>query len=114
MKETLNVLAGILVVSGFLPYIYTVVRGRTTPSKASWVIWASLDVLAAAGMYASGSLNGQIVGAAAGAWTVALLALWYGERGWTSLDKMCLLGGGTGIVLRLTMGSPLAAIILQW
>lgn len=111
MKETLNVLAAVLFIGGFIPYIYTVVRGRTKPSKASWVIWASLDALTAAGMYASDSLNGQIVGAACGAWTVALLSLWYGERGWTSLDKACLLGGGIGIVLWLTIGSPLPAII---
>ncbi|MBI1934182.1 hypothetical protein HYS30_00790 [Candidatus Peregrinibacteria bacterium] len=111
MKETLNVFAAVLFVGGFVPYISAVVRGSAKPSKASWIIWASLDVLTAAAMYASGSLNGQIVGAAAGAWTVATLSLLYGERGWTPLDKICLLWGGSGIVLWLTMGSPLPAII---
>ena len=111
VKELLNVIAAVLFIAGFVPYIYTVVRGSTKPSKASWVIWASLDLLTAAAMFASGSLNGQIVGAVAGAWTVAILSLLYGERGWTPLDKVCLLGGGIGIVLWLTMGSPIPAII---
>lgn len=111
MKETLNILAAALFFGGFVPYIYTIVRGRTKPSKASWVIWASLDLLTAMGMYASGSLNGQMIGAAGGAWTVACLSLWYGEHGWKPLDKVCLLAGGIGIILWLTMGSPLPAII---
>lgn len=105
-----------LFVGGFVPYIWAIIRDRNDPtkpkpSKASWVIWASMDVLIAAGMYASSSLNGQIVGAVAGAWTVAILLLWYGKRGWKPVDQVCLLGGGIGIVLWLTMGSPIPAII---
>src|SRR5581483_6426724 len=72
VKEILSVLAGILFIVGFVPYIRAIVRKETKPAKASWIIWASLDSITIAGMYAKDAVNGQIVGACLGAWVVVI------------------------------------------
>ena len=40
MKETLSILAGLLVIAAFVPYIRAILRKETIPMKASWLIWA--------------------------------------------------------------------------
>lgn len=66
-RSVLSLLAGVLFVAGFVPYIRAIVRGQTKPAKASWIIWATLDTITIAGMYAKDAVNGQILGAVLGA-----------------------------------------------
>lgn len=110
-KEVLSIVAGVLFIAGFVPYIRAVLAGSTKPAKASWIIWASLDSITLVGMCVQHSLNGQIIGAVAGAWIVVALALKYGTKGWTWLDKFCLAGAVLGIVLWQTFSSPTLGII---
>lgn len=79
IQSVLSVVAGLLFLAGFVPYIIAIVRGETKPAKASWVIWASLDTITLLGMYAENAVNGQIVGAMLGAWVVVVLAIKFGN-----------------------------------
>ena len=99
MKEALSVIAGLLQVAGFFPYIRAILRKETEPAKATWIIWASLDTIILSGMFFKDAVNGQILGAVLGGWVVAALALKYGTPDWTKLDKSCLGGAVIGIVL---------------
>ena len=54
-------------------------------------------------MYIQHSINGQIIGAVVGAWTVAILALKYGRPDWTLLDKLCLAGAVLAVTLWQTL-----------
>jgi len=111
LKDTLSVIAGILFVIGFVPYIRAVVAGTTKPAKASWIIWASLDTITLVGMRVQHAVNGQIIGAVASVWIVVAVALKYGTPGWTKLDKFCLAGAVLGIVLWKTFSSPTLGIV---
>lgn len=111
LKGMISVLAGILFIIGFVPYILAIWRGETKPAKASWIIWASLDSITLAGMFVKGTMNGQILGAVIGAWIVVILALRYGTPGWTKLDKFCLSGAVLGIVLWQVFSNPVLGII---
>lgn len=113
MKGIFSVIAGLLAIAGFVPYIRAILRGETKPAKASWIIWAGLDTITIAGMYAKDALNGQIIGAVIGTWAVAVLVLKYGTPGWTRLDKFCLTGAALGIALWLLFGSPTLGIIIS-
>ena len=112
-RDILSAVAGIVFLCGFVPYIIAIVRKETQPSKASWIIWATLDSVTLAGMYFKGTLNGQIIGAVTGAVIVVFLALKYGTPGWTKLDKQCLAGGLVGIVLWMVFDEPNFGIILS-
>lgn len=119
MKIIFSTLAGILIIIAFVPYALAIL-GRdirlkritpTKPSKASWVIWASLDTITFAGMYAKDTVNGQILGAVIGIWVVIALALKYGTPGWTRLDKFCLAGAVLGITLWQIFNDPVLGIM---
>lgn len=107
----LSVLAGALEIIGFLPYIRAILKGETKPMKASWIIWATLDAITLAGMYAENTVNGQILAAVIGASTVTVLAMRYGTPGWTTLEKYCLVGAVLGIGLWQVFGSPVLGIV---
>ncbi len=107
----LSILAGLLYIVAYVPYIRAIVRKEAQPAKASWIIWASLDTITLAGMIAKHALNGLIVGALVGAWTVVVLALKHGKSGWTRLDKFCLGGAVLGLVLWGVSGNPTFGIV---
>ena len=109
-KTVLSIVAGVLFVVAFVPYIRAILRGETKPAKASWLIWATLDSITLAGMYAEGTVNGQILGAVGGSWVVAMLSLKYGTPGWTKVDKFCIVGAILGIALWQIFSSPVLGI----
>lgn len=113
LKHVLTLIAGVLFLLGFVPYIRAIVRGETKPAKASWVIWATLDTITLAGMFFKNAINGQIIGAVIGAWVVVILALIYGTRGWTKLDKYCLGGAVLGIALWVAFDNPVFGIVVS-
>jgi len=108
MKSIFSVIAGLLFIGAFIPYILAILRdkhlppgaeGKTEPSKVTWIIWASLDSIVLVGMYFKETINGQIIGAVLGAWIVVIFAVRYGESKWSKLDKWCLGGAVLGIFL---------------
>ncbi len=119
MKPVFSIISGILVIAGFLPYIIAILRGETKPKKATWLIWATLDSITMSSEIAQHSINGQIIGSTIGAWVVFFLAIRRGESMWSKLDKSCLFGAGTGIILwclfrqpNLALGTSLLVIFI--
>jgi hypothetical protein len=94
-----SAVAGILFLIAFIPYIRSILRGETTPAKATWIIWAAIDTITLTGMAMTHALNGQIIGAVLGVWIVAILALSRGTSGWSKLDIGCMLGAAAGLCL---------------
>ncbi len=109
----LSTAAGILSLGSYVPYVISIVRGRTKPAKSSWMIWGMLDTIAAAGMFMTSSLNGQIVGNAIGAWIVVMLSALYGKSGWSRLDYFCLAGAALGIALWWFFNDPRVGIFIS-
>lgn len=106
-----SVLAGILLLAGFIPYFIAIVRGETKPSKASWVVWATLDSITFIGMLLKGSLNYMIGAAVLCAVTTVFFSFKYGTPGWTRLEKISMLGAGIGFVVLLI--NPVLSITIS-
>lgn len=111
MQEVFNVLAGVLFIAAFVPYICAILKKVARPMKSTWLIWATLNTITFVGMWTEDTVNGQITGAILGSWIVTILAFKYGESGWTLLDKFCLAGTALGIVLWQTFDSPTLGIV---
>jgi len=111
LKQILSIAAGVVFVAGFVPYIRAIVRKQAQPSKATWMIWAILDVVAFAGMLVKHTLNSQMTAALVCASTVAVLALKYGKPGWSRLDKLCLGGAVLGVALWEIFHDPVLGIV---
>ena len=111
LRIVLLALSGILFVLGYVPYILSIVRRKTTPSSATWLIWSSMDVITLVGMYVEHAANPLIIGATIGSVTVAILAFIYGTAGWNLLDKLCLGGAALSLFLWWLFQDPIYGIM---
>ncbi|MBT3282563.1 hypothetical protein HN375_00140 [bacterium] len=111
IRIILTVVAGFLFLFALFPYIFAIIRGETKPSKATWIIWGTIDIIVLSGMYFEDSVNGQIVGATIGAWTIVIFSIKYGTSGWTKTDKFCFGGAVLGIILWQIFNDPILGIV---
>ncbi len=52
--EMLGMIAGIIAISGYIPYIYSILKGQTRPNRATWFIWTIVGGLLAFSYMAEG------------------------------------------------------------
>jgi hypothetical protein len=109
-RHILSGIAGVVVIAAYFPYIRAILAKQAIPAKASWLIWATIDSLLLYGMFVRHVVNGQILGTVVMIWIVVVLAFFYGEAGWSRLDKLCLTGAVTGLILVLI--NPTWSIVL--
>ena len=93
ISETLGIIAGVLSLVGYIPYIISTVRGITRPNKATWIIWSVVGGLLAFSYLAEGDPNTiwLPLGYFIGPLIVAVLSFWHGYSEWSRLDKICLI-----------------------
>lgn len=115
MHDLVGKVAGILAVLAYVPYITSIVRGKTKPERATWVIWTMVGVLALASYRASGAEQTiwLAVAYAACPFVVVVLSLWYGQGGWTRLDQTCLLLVIASLVIWWLLSSALSALLIH-
>lgn len=109
----MDILSGILFFIAFLPYAWAITHHQTVPSPVTWAIWASIDTLALAAMWKKKTVNGQIIGAVAGAWIIAALAVHFGKSSFEPVEWFAAVGAAIGIVLWLTTGDAMLALVLS-
>ena len=89
-------IAGVLSAAGFIPYIIAILRGRTRPSLATWIIWTVVSCMLYASYRASGAEAtlwaplSYVVGPV----VIVLLSLRTGSREWSRTDQACLAASG--------------------
>ena len=115
LKNIAGLCAGIFSLLGFIPYIITICQGKTSPNRASWSIWASLGIVLAISNYDAGARETMWLLSAYAVCqiTIAILSLKYGEGGWNTFDRTCLLGALISILLWQIYDSPLIAITIS-
>jgi hypothetical protein len=98
--ETIGIIAGILALSGYIPYIYSIIAGKTRPNRATWFIWTIIGGLLAFSYLAEGDQNSiwLPIGYFLGPLIVAILSLRYGYAEWTRLDTICIVAAFISIV----------------
>jgi len=115
MAEIFGRLAGIISLIAFVPYIVSILRGKTKPNRATWWIWTVVGCMLAASYYLSGAKETIWVPVSylVGPLATSLLSLKFGEGGWTRFDRWCLFGAGASLVLWLAFSSPLIALLIN-
>jgi len=127
-----TILAGVLIILGFIPNFVgilwdklTVTESKwtpwlsrlnptlkkTNPQKTSWIIWLSIDTITIIEMTVEHTLNGQIIGAVAAGWFFVAVVMKYGQSGWKLMDIVCFIGALLGIGLWIYFGSAVAGIL---
>lgn len=113
-KLGFGILSAIVSVLQYPAYIRNVIKGKTKPHAFSWFVW---------GLPCGIVFAAQITkGGGAGTWAtglttifctaIFLLALRYGEKEITLLDKTCLVMALLAIVLWVATKDPLGSVIL--
>jgi len=107
----MNFIAGLLFFAAFLPYVFAIISGETTPSPVTWFIWAAVDTLVLVAMLREKARSGQLIGAVMGAWLITILAVFYGNPTMDPVEWISIAGAVLGITLWKYTGRALLAII---
>lgn len=107
--------AGAVSLIGYVPYVRGILAGRTRPSLVGWSIWTAVGTCLLISHYATGARASIWVplSYAVGPLVTAILALRYGDRGWSRLDRFCLAGAAISLVLWRLTGQPLVSLSLN-
>lgn len=108
-----SVVASITSIVGTVPYLHSIIKGKTRPSAASWWSWA---ILAGIALFSSkaGGAPWQVL--LLPAWlcllqlTVALLSLRFGDNTWDRFNKISIIGAFASIILWILTGNPFIAL----
>jgi len=111
--QALSAIAGVVNFVATALYIHSIWRGKTVPSRISWIIWTALSLLTAGGMYQSGTMNGQMYAIVAGDFIITFFALLWGSGGWTLVDRWSLAGALAGLAMWVITKDPFYAILIS-
>jgi hypothetical protein len=114
MHELFGFLTAVTLLVGFWPYVSDILKGKTKPERASWVIWAVLLAIAFFTQLAEGArwslvmpgLDFFIVS------FIFILSIKYGAGGFVRRDFIALIIAGVGLVLWAITDQPLTALLI--
>lgn len=113
LPELFGILSGVVILFGGPPYLLDILKGKTKPQRTTWFIWTVLGVISFTSQLKLGAHWSLVyVGLnAAGNITVFLLSLKYGIGGWRKLDVLALCIATVGVIIAVTVDSPLIALL---
>jgi hypothetical protein len=111
----LSKIAGVLAFLGYIPYILSILRGKTTPNPATWWIWTIMGGILLASYYAAGNREAIWVPISyfIGPAVTALLSFKYGRNEFGKFELYCLSGAGLSLILWWLSGSPVIALTIN-
>ena len=114
METFFGALAVLLALAQCVPYIYDIIRGRTKPQRAAWLIWFALGSVLFFAQLAKGGHASVWVSLMhmATNLTIFLLALKYGYGRFTRVDWGCLGLAAFGMVLWWFTKEPAIALLI--
>lgn len=110
----LGISAAILNAVAFVPYISTILSGKTKPERSSWWIWSILMAIAFAAQIAAGATWSALLTAVffIGNVVVALLSLRYGYGKFSFKDGAAIVAALIGVALWAATNNPLIALLV--
>jgi len=112
IQAALGMAAGVITIAAFIPYILSILEGKTKPNRASWWIWTVLGIVICASYWSVGARNTFWFTLPVGMAAIALLSLKYGVGGWTPFDRACLGGAAAGLAMWWLFRSPALALFV--
>ncbi len=113
--EVIGVVAGVLALSGSVPYVIDTLRGRTRPNRATWLVYVVIGSCVVASSWAAGGRWSLLVPVAyiIGPAAILLASIRHGEGGWSRFDRWCLAGAAVGMLAWLGSGDPRVGVWLH-
>lgn len=113
--ETIGIIAGVLALTGYIPYIYSILAGKTKPNRATWFIWTIIGGLLAFSYIAEGDQHSiwLPLGYFFGPLLTAILSIRYGYAEWTRLDTICIVAAAISLVPWILSDSAYWTLIIN-
>lgn len=113
--ETLGIVAGVIAITGYIPYIISILMGKTKPNRATWFIWTIVGGLLAFSYIAEGEAHSiwLPLGYFFGPLITAILSIKYGYNEWTRLDTICISAAIISIVPWALSSSAALTLIIN-
>jgi hypothetical protein len=110
--QVIGSIAGIIALASVIPYIASILKGHTKPSRAAYAIWLIIDLITATSYIAAGARSTIWVSVvlAASAFIIFCLSIKYGMGGSSKLDLFCLALAAIAITLWVTTNDPVTAL----
>jgi hypothetical protein len=108
MQSFFGIVAGIISLAAFVPYILSILRGETKPNRASWLIWTVVGGMLAVSYRESGAGDAIWVPVSyvVGPLATFIASLRYNDgEGWSGLNKLCIIASAGSFVLWLVLFS---------
>ncbi len=111
MTSLMSNLAGLVFLAAFVPYMRSIIHGKTKPKRVSWFIWMLTDWITLGMLWLAGAVNGLVVGAVIGATGVFILSLKHGKKGSGFVEPLVLVLGLASIAIWLILDDPVLGLI---
>jgi hypothetical protein len=110
--QLIGQIAGVIAFLSIWPYVISILKGHTKPSRSAYAIWALVEVVTAVTYIASGARSTiwVILTWAFSAVLIFILSIKYGMGGHSKLDLTCLAIALIAITIWITTKSPIAAL----
>lgn len=115
LHQTLGIIAGVLAIGGYIPYIISIFLNKTRPERATWFIWTLVGGLLAFSYLFAGDHNTIWVplGYFVGPFIVAILSIKYGYSTWSTLDTICVTAAIISIIPWVLSKDPTFTLLLN-
>lgn len=91
-------------------YIKSMLRGKITPPRSTWFLWLLLDAIILISQLARKNLDAMMVAYLGGTLVVAVLTIWYGEKGWTQTETACTIIVSAALGMWMILGPSIATV----
>jgi len=114
-QPILVAVATALAILSYVPYIRSILKGKTRPSRATFGIWALISVVEVGSYTASGARSTLLLPLvyAIGGIAVFCLSLTRGVGGTQKVDLFCLAGALLGVICWVLTKNPHVALYLS-
>jgi hypothetical protein len=110
----LGQVAALLAIIQVVPYIRSILRGETKPSRASYAIWLCVELVLVASYFSSGATTTKwmFVIILLNSVVLFLLSLKYGMKGFHKVDLFSIVFAMVAIIAWITTDNPALAVYL--
>jgi hypothetical protein len=115
IKTACGIIATIISVIAFFPYLKDIFKKKTQPHSYTWLIWTILQVTGVIAMFNNNAGIGGVLALAIGAFFCAyifILSLKYGTKNITIFDTICLVGALGAIAVYIFLHDAFLSVIL--
>jgi hypothetical protein len=114
-QTTIGLIAAVIEVAQSIPYYISILKGRTRPQRATYGIWAAIEVIGISSYIASGATTTKWVPLISAFNSLAVfgLSFKYGMGGSSKLDIFSLSLAGSAITLWIVTGNPVLAVYMS-